>query len=198
MKYAKMLGLLAVAVTALMAFAGVASATILTSPAGTTYTSTIKATSTESSLDGAFVTVTCKHSAVEGKVESHGAGVTAGGKISSLTFTECNFPTTVKKAGSLEIHTTKVTDANGEVTEPVNGNGTLTSTGAEIEIATSVGTCIFTTSATDVGTVTGGTTAKLDIASAKIPRTGGNFLCGSSGTWTGSYTINTPDTLLVD
>ena len=186
MKYAKMLGLLAVAVTALMAFAGVASATTLTSPAGTTYTSTIKATSTESSLDGAFVTVTCAHSAVEGKVESHGAASTAGGKISSLTFSSCNYPTTVKKAGSLEIH-----GLGG-------GNGTLTSTGAEIEIATSVGTCIFTTSATDVGTLTGGTTAKLDIASAKIPRTGGNFLCGSTGTWTGSYTVNTPDTLLVD
>ena len=196
MKQARVVGLLAIAVTALMAFAGSASATILTSPAGTTYTSTIKATSTETSLDGVFVTVTCAHSAVEGKVERHGASVTAEGKVNSLTFSSCNYPTTVKKAGSLEIHTQNEGGA-------ANNNGTLTSTGAEIEIATSVGTCIFTTSiftpdATDLGRVTGGTTAKFDITAATIRRTGGNILCGWEGEWTGSYTINTPDTLLVD
>jgi hypothetical protein len=191
MKYAKMLGLLAVAAAALMAFAGTASATVLTSPSGTTYTSTIKAESEgATSLDGAFTTVTCNKSTVEGKVESHGAAVTAGGKISSLTFTECNYPTTVKAAGSLEIHGLG------------SSNGTLTSSGASIEIATSVGTCVFTTTNTDVGTLTGSTTtggnATLDIASAKIPRTGGNFLCGSSGTWTGAYKVTTPATLIVD
>ena len=183
MKHLKMLGLLAVAVAALSASVAPALATIFTSPAGTIYTSTIEAYSFETALSGSFVTVKCGESHVKGKVETHGAGVTAGGKISSLTFTECNYPTTVKKAGSLEIH-----GLGG-------GNGTLTSTGAEIEIATSVGTCVFTTSATDIGTMTGGTPARLDIASAKIPRTGGNFLCGSSGTWNGSYTIITPGSL---
>lgn len=194
MKYVKMLGLLAVAVAAMAAFAASASATTLTSPTGTVYTSTIKAESEgTTSLDGAFVTVTCSKSAVEGKVEQHGSGVTVKGNISVLTFTECNFPTTVLKTGSLEAHA---------VEAGTEKNGTLTSTGAEISIETSVGTCVFTTNATDVGTLTGtnvtGSNPTLDIASAKIPRTAGNFLCGSSGTWTGSYKVTAPATGWID
>jgi hypothetical protein len=189
MKYVKMLGLLAVAAAALMAFAGTASATILTSPSGTTYTGEIKAEAGTTELHGPFTTVSCKKSTVAGSVESHGASTTAGGKISSLTFTECNFPVTVLKAGSLEIHTSG---------ESANGNGTLTSSGAEITIATSIANCIFTTSSTDVGTLTGGTPATLAINSAGIPRTGHSIFCGSKGTWTGSYTVSTPGTLLVD
>jgi hypothetical protein len=189
MKFTKILGLMAVAVAALMAFAATASATTLTSPSGTTYTSTIKASSEgATSLEGAFVTVTCQKSNVEGKVEKHGSGVTAGGNISTLTFTECNFPTTVVKKGSLEIHSAG------------SGNGTLTGSGSEISIETSLGTCVFTTSSTKLGTLTGSTSknATLDIESAAIPRTGGSFLCGSSGTWTGSYSVTTPSTLTVD
>jgi hypothetical protein len=186
MKYVKMLGLLAVAAAALMAFTGVASATTLTSPSGTTYTSTIAATAGATSLHGPFTTVTCQKSTVEGQVESHGAGVTAGGSISTLDFSECNFPVKVLKNGSLEVHATS------------GGNGTLTTSGAEITIETSIANCLFTTKSTDVGTLTGGTTAVLDINSAGIPRTGHSIFCGSSGTWTGSYTVNTPDTLLVD
>lgn len=200
MKYGKMLGLLAVAAAALMAFVGTASATQLTSPSGTVYTSTISATAGVTELHGSFVTVKCNKSSVSGSVEGHGTSVTAGGLISTLTFSECNFPVTVKKAGSLEIHTEYTTEEDGHKTQKLtaNGNGTLTSDGAEITIQTSIANCIFTTSGTDIGTLTGGTTAKLDINSAAIPRTGHSVFCGSSGTWTGSYTVNTPDTLLVD
>jgi hypothetical protein len=186
MKYVKMLGLLAVAAAALMAFAGTASATTITSPSGTAYTGEIKATAGATELHGSFITVKCNTSAVTGsKVETHGAGVTAKGPVTTLTFSECNFPVKVVKAGSLEVHATS------------GGNGTLTSNGAEITIETSIANCIFTTKETDVGTLTGGTTAKLDINSASIPRTGHSVFCGGSGTWTGSYTVNTPDTLLV-
>jgi hypothetical protein len=181
MKYVKMLGLLAVAAAALMAFAGTASATILTSPEGTTYTGSIVATSSNSELDGAFVTVKCGSSTAEGTVESHG-GAEVTGNISSLTFTECNYATTVKNAGSLGIN---------------NTNG-VKSTGAEVSIATSIGTCVFTTNGTAVGSLTEGAGASLDINSSKIPRTGGNFLCGSSGTWTGNYSVTTPSSLWVD
>ncbi len=182
MKYVKMLGLLAVAAAALMAFAGTASATTLTSPEGTTYTGEIVATSTNSKLDGSFVTVECSHSQAKGNVEGHGAGVDVTGKISSLTFTGCNYTTHVKAAGSLAI----------------NSSNGVSSTGASVEITTSVGTCVFTTNGTSVGSLTEGTGATLDINSAKIPRTGGNFLCGSSGTWTGSYEVTTPGSLWVD
>jgi hypothetical protein len=185
MKYVKMLGLLAVAAAALMAFAGTASATTLTSPAGET--PTIMATSINTALHGPFTTVACSHSEVEGKVESHGAGVTAKGKISKLTFTGCNYPVTVKTLGSLEIHGLATT-----------GNGALTSTGTVVAIHTSVGECVFSTSATPIGEVTGSNHTKgnavLDIK-GDIPRTGGSFFCGSSGEWTGNYTVSSPATL---
>ena len=191
-----------------MAFAGIASATVLTSPAGTTYTSTIKAESegtTSLHNTSLGITVSCTESKVEGNVESHGASSTAGGTITSLTFGGCgtNDVTVLPvsepkgKTGSLEIHTT--VNAKGE-TEGVTGNGTLTSTGTEITInSTSIGvSCTYKTSATDIGTVTGGTPATLNINSAVIPRTGDSIFCGSSGKWTGSYKVTSPATLLVD
>ncbi|HEY6145916.1 MAG TPA: hypothetical protein VIV13_06550 [Solirubrobacterales bacterium] len=191
MTHVKKAGLLVVAATALMAFAGTASATILTSPAGTTYTGEIKAEAGTTTLAGSFTTVDCKKSTAAGKVESHGAATTTQGVVTVLTFTECNHPVTVNKKGSLELHTFEST---------VDGNGTLTSIGAEITVKTSIGTCIFTTNSTDIGTVLGGTPAKLKVENEAIPRTGGSagFLCGSTGIWNGSYTVTTPGTLLVD
>jgi hypothetical protein len=204
MKYAKILGLLALAATALMAFAATASATTLTSPTGTTYTSTVAATAGATSLEGAFVTVTCNKSILEGKIESHGKGVTGGGKISTLDFTECNFPTKVAANGAEEYHAIRKDIQPHTTCLETDGDtclGTLTSSGTITTVETSLGSCTFTTSSTSIGTVT--TTAKtggkavIDIA-ATIPRTGGSFLCGSSATWTGSYTINTPSTLWFD
>lgn len=192
MKTLKMLALACGAVAILAIFAAPASATQLTSPNGTVYTGEVKGTSTNLKWDGSFVTLECGHSAWGGKVENHGAAVTAKVGLTSLTFTGCNYTYTVLRPGFFEFHTD---------TSAVNdGNGTLTWTEAEISVATSVGTCIFTTNNTDVGTVTGSDVgnAVLDIASAKIPRTGGNFLCGSSSTLTGTYTITTPSTLTVD
>ena len=206
MKYAKVLGLLAVAAAALMAFAGVASATYLTSPSGVTYTSTIKA---EVELGHAILhsenaptafTVECNIGAVEGTVSAHGLpeSTTASGAISSLSFSGCTNGATVivNKPGSLEVHT----DTAGKV----DGNGTLTSSGAEITIHVPVLNikCIYTTNGTDVGTLTGskvtGATATLDINSATIPRTGGSAFCGTGGFWTGNYKVTTPDYLDVD
>jgi hypothetical protein len=189
MKYAKMLGLLAVAAAALMAFAGTASATIITSPAGTAYTSTIKAGNAGGHvvLDNPIAKIECS-SSVEGKVESHGAAVTAAGKISSLTFTNCtnSWHVTVSSGGSLEIHSLG------------GGKGTLTSSGATV-ISTRFGVeCRYATSNTHIGTVTGGTPATLAI-SASIPFHGGSSFCGEGATsWTGSYTVSTPGTLLID
>lgn len=204
MKYVKMLGVLAVAAAALMAFAGSASASNLTSPTGTTYTNTITATAGATTLHGSFVSVTCNKSHVKGKVSQHGAGVTVKGNIEELSFTECNFPTTVETTGSLEVHPIRPKVSPHTTCLAADGDtcdGTLTSTGAKVTITTSVGSCTFTTNATPIGTVTGtsttGSKAKLDI-SGTIPRTGGSFLCGSSGTWTGSYTVDTPSTLWID
>ena len=215
MKYAKILGLMAVVAAALMAFAGSASATILTSPKGTNYTNTITAVNEGNvSLDGAFTTVVCTASHVEGKVEEHGVGKTVKGKIEKLSFGGCNFPVTVNTGGSLEVHA--VSEIAGSPHNSIQGcvnagqldcTGTLTSTGAKVTITTSVGTCVFTTNATDIGTLTPsndtGGAATLDIGgpngtTGRIPRTEGNFLCGNSGQWTGAYTVTTPATLWID
>jgi hypothetical protein len=197
MKYARMLGLLAIAAAALMAFTGIASATQVTSPPGTAYTGVIKATAGPTSLHGPFTTVTCQESIVAGELKNHGKDITASGPITHLTFITCNFPVKVLKTGTLEIHTEYV---NGQQSTTANGNGTLTSNGAEITIETSIANCIFVTKNTDIGRVTGSDTkhAVLDIESAGIPREGHSIFCGSSGTWTGSYTVTTPSTLYVD
>jgi hypothetical protein len=198
MKYVKMLGLLAVAAAALMAFAGSASATEVTSPHGTRYTGTIKATSEGPTyFTGSFATVECKGSHLEGTITSQGSAITASGPVNLLTFTECNFPTTVINNGSLIVHT----DVPNE-----KGNALITSKEFTVVFHTSVGTCTIATSSTGegtpIGTLTGststGATATVDINSPKIPVEAGSFLCGSSATWQGSYTINTPDNLNVD
>ena len=181
MKCVKMLGLLIVVAAALMAFAGTASATTTTSPEGTTYTGNVHLTDTHVIWEGAFVAVTCEHSTIAGTVIAHGGGSEIIA-VSSMTLTGCNYPVTIKNKGSLAI----------------NSSNAVTSTGAEVSIATSVGTCVFTTNGTTIGSITEGSNASLDVNSAKIPRTGGNFLCGSSGTWKGSYDFTTPNDLWVD
>jgi len=178
MRYLKQLGLLAVAATALMAFAGTASATSVTSSEGST--PYVVLTSTNSKLDGSFVTIECSHSKIEYRIEQHGAGVPAGGKVSALSFTGCNYQPTILYKGNVVHHTT----------------GQVTADEMVVIYHSSVGTCGFTTSAA-IGNLTEGAGATIDINSAKIARTSGNFLCGSSGTWTGSYSVTSPSTLEV-
>ncbi len=117
----------------------------------------------------------------QGDVTSHG-GSEVGSHIDSLTFTGCNYPTTVKQAGTLGI----------------DGSNTLKSTGMELSLNTSLGTCVVTTNGSHFGVLTEGAPAVLDLNSAPLHRTGGNFLCGTWGNLTGTYTFNTPSTLLVD
>lgn len=203
MKYAKILGLLAVAAAAMMAFAASASATEVTSPTGTLYTGEIHAEAEHNAVDGGPILhgpadIQCTNSTVSGTIETHGSTTTAHGPINSLTFTNCNpgQDVTVLNPGRLIAHTDP---------EPGAGkyDGTLTSDGAEVLIhLTSIGiTCLYTTEETDIGTLTSSDTtegtATLDIEGT-IPRTGGSIFCGSSGTWTGSYEVTTPDTLYID
>jgi hypothetical protein len=189
MKHVKTIALAAITAAALMAFAGNAWATSLTSPAGTTYTSTIAAESGKVELHpgsgSSFLTVSCNKSQFSGSVQKHGAGVTVGGATATFIFQECTDTFTVLTAGTYEIHGLG------------SGNGTWTLTAFEFRIHTSEGpVCTGKTSSTTLGTLTGGTPAKLDLGSASIPMSG--FLCPSTAVLTGSYTIKTPGTLLTD
>jgi hypothetical protein len=178
MRYIKMLGLLLVAVAA---FASTASATTLTSPSSTTYTGEVVATSTNWELDGPIVTIKCNHAVVQGTVNSHG-GASVGIGLVQWGTSGCNYHTTTSNAGSLSI----------------DGSNQVLSSGLNFTANTSVGTCGWTTNFTVVGSITEGTNASWDINSAKIPRTHGNFLCGSSATMTGSFDFVIPNDLWVD
>jgi hypothetical protein len=194
MKYLKILGFAAIAAAALMAFAGTASATELTSPEGTRVKtgSTIHAVAEgHAVLDPPFGKIEC-NSTVEGTTENEtGASIT--GSISVLNFTNCTNGAVVSviKKGTLSISSLG------------NGNGSLTSNGAEVTVELLGTHCIFSTSNTPIGTLTGskttGKTATLDIE-AKIKRTGGRSgaFCGSESQWTGSYEVTKPDPLFVD
>lgn len=179
MRYIKILSLLAVAASTSV-LGATASASTLTSPTKTTYTSPIEATSTTWELDGPFVTIKC-HSVIKANIETHGAS-NAGGTVTEWSFSGCNYPTAAGSKGTIQIAT----------------NGTVYSTGATIHATTSVGTCDWTTNVTAIGILEGGANAAININSAIIPRTSGNFLCGSSGTLTGSYDLVTPNELWVD
>ena len=170
-----------------------ASATVLTTAGGGVYTSTIKAEAVGSVVLKGVAEIKCGKSVLESTVESHGAEVRTKGKVNSLSFSECGANTvSVIKAGTLELQDTS------------EGNGTLTSSGAEITVLTHnvLGTvdCVYTTSNTEIGTFTGSIATlpenpTMDI-SGTIPRTGGSGFCGSTGTWTGSYKVTTPSVLI--
>jgi hypothetical protein len=210
MIYLKMLGLLAVAAGAFVALAGSASATQITctNPPGTPSicTPTLKA-ETELFEGKPHLRITgplnlkieCE-SRLEAALESHGAGVTARGKIISLSFFNCTngYTFTVLSNGS-------ATEPFGrlEVHSLGGGNGTLTSSGTTVTVHTPLGfNCGFTTGATDIGTLTGtaatGGTPTLDIRNALIPRTEHSGLCGANGTWNGNYIVTNQHWLNID
>jgi hypothetical protein len=201
MKYLKRLGPVALAIAAMMVLAAGASATVMTSPAGTKLEAgaEVKLSSTAISWDGT-VARSCTGSTMAGKVSSAGsASSTVTVPLSTLTFTGCGTDTTsIINAGTLEFHATS------------GGNGTVTWTGAEMTVQlhrTVLGFpitthCIYKTNATDIGTFSGSSTtkgtAKLEIGSSPIPQAATDGACGEDAVLTGNYTFTSPDYLDAD
>lgn len=199
MKYVKMLGLAVLVAAAPMAFAGagVASATVLTSPAGAGLPAgtELQAVSEEKpTLTGGFKNIECNKSTIAGRIaNAGGATETVRGLVETLTFEECNCTVKVIHKGALEIH--KI---------GTGPNGTVVSDGATVTVscATIFGTvhCDYETLNTDLGTLTGSTTtggtATMDIT-AVIPIEPGesNELCAEESTWHAKYKVTTPDFL---
>ena len=197
MKFRRMFGL----VVALAAFAallpGAASGTELRNSvemlgAGTTVSAEAEGAL---ALNGPFGGVECSGSSLGGKTSNTGGSTeTVKVTVETLTFTGCSSTVTVLTKGTLEIHTREA---------GANGNGTLTSTSTEVTAEKAGVHCIYKTSSTTLGTLTGsnntGKTATYDIA-ASLPRTGGKsgVFCGSTGEFKGSYKVTSPDTLNVD
>lgn len=214
MKYRKALGL-AVLAAALLVVAGSASATTLTSPAGTALGlgAEIKASVEKPfQVHTPIETRTCHNSQWTGKVtQAGGASETVRIELTSLAFNLCTsgYTFVVLKPGNLEIHTdTASADGNGVVTW---GNGSFTTVTHTI-----VGDyhCKYHINTVTLGTLTGsknlaGSTATLNVGSVQlIPdepypwwsycseevegKEVGPVLTG------GSYTLSTPDYLDVD
>ena len=201
MKHLKMIGLALVAAAAFMAFAGNASANpTLTSPSGTEFTGPLTATATKGGsllLKATFANVTCTESTVSGNVTTNNTEHAAGA-ITTLSFSGC---------GTIN-HVTPLKNADGtygSLTVKPNGEVLGSNTNVTIKNTTTGAHCVFgTTTNTKLGTLTPSsgspaTTAVMHI-SASLPynsalSTSSSFVCGSTGSWSGTYTVTTPDPL---
>ena len=137
-------------------------------------------------FNGSFGQIKCRQSILEVRLTNPGSATeTVEGFVNGLTFGFCNGQVQVLAKGFMEIHTEGAA---------ANGNGTVTSSVAQITVELSGIHCIYTTVSTDLGTMTGahGTgSVIINIASAAIPKTGGKsgVLCGNSMTWKGIYSV---------
>lgn len=208
MRHLKMLGFagFAVAALSLLIGAGGASATELTctNPPLTKVMcaneTVIQATSTHTVFHTPYGDATCEHSLFEAKVSTGSATATVSGPITAFDFTQCGgWIVKVFTLGSWEIHT-HPSDSEGH-----SGWGTVTFSGTEITVESPVLIhCVYKASSTDVGTLTGSTSAgpnpTINTSGKKLPRVGGRSgaFCGSDAELTGTYTITSPTWLDVD
>jgi hypothetical protein len=194
MKFTKMLGLLAVAAAALMAFAGSASGT-LTSPSGVAYSGTIHGSSEGSLTMTGSLTIPCNNSTLAAEITTNDENE-ASGPVTTLTLEECGNDTiTVNSEGTLT-----VTDEGGNTAKVYSTNTEIT----WLMHRPFVGTvhCIYKTTNTFIGTLTGSnhgsnTTATLDISSS-LERVLTAPFCGTHSTWEGSYSVSGSDQLGLD
>lgn len=197
MKHLKTLGLLIVAAAVLMAIIGAstASATVICKnnlntetcsepyPVGTEGTASLESGGSALLTDTAGKSLdTCKESTVTGKLKSQGKGEPAKSELSTLSFSNCTFPTKTLRPGSAELHWIKGTD-----------NGTLTTGGVEVTINTVLfGSCIYgINSGTDVGTTVGGNPGSLSVGAIVI-KLGGAAACPETTKFTAKYVATSP------
>jgi hypothetical protein len=198
MKKLKFLGLAVVAVAAMMALVGAASASAAETtlcktnetpckaanhyPIGTEIKAKLKS-GTKAKLAAGFFTFECSGSEVIGKTETTGE---PSGKITTLSFTGCNNEETkVLKNGSL-----KVKNIAGTM------NGNLSVSGVSVTVREFGEDCVFGGNITSGITINGGSPASVK-ANASIPRESGSFLCGNPSTWTAEYEVTTPNPLWI-
>jgi hypothetical protein len=202
MRYIKMLGLAVVASAALVALigAGTASATAFCQVEGSGGLCPGEAYSAGQEIDAALssgtkvklktevATVECSESTIKGETSSE-EGTPLSGPVSTLSFGSCNCEVKVLKTGTIS-------------TEWIAGtnNGTPRLTGSEI--TTSCSTvfgnvhCLYKTENTDLGALTGGSPATLDL-NTEIPRLATSFLCSEKAHWEGNYEFTAPKPLYV-
>jgi hypothetical protein len=197
MKHLKMLGLAAVAATALMAFAGAssASATVLcktnTNPCSSKWAvgtelefSLKKGTSATWKGTNGETLKTCTGAKLRAEITNAGSATeTVKAKVVEDSWTSCTVPTLTLQLGELEIHS--ITGST---------NGTLTLKGAEFTTQDPLfGDCRYGTAAggTDLGTLTSsGTGASvIDVLSTLSPV---GLNCCPEVVWNEEFTLTKP------
>ena len=194
MKCLKMLALASLTAAAVLVAAGPASATIVTSPAGTTLGkgAVIKAELSGSAIFHPVIgQIECEQASGEGEITNPGSPTgTVQGILFIGNFGGCNAEIKVLNTGTAEVHT-----EGGSA----NGNATMTSSGAEVTVVFSGFHCIFITNNTDFGQVTGGAPATVQV-NGEIPRSGGRSgaFCGAAAELTAELVVTSPSTLFID
>lgn len=197
MKSLKTITLVAIAVAAITALAGAgtASATVLCSTATNPCTSVLPVnTVLDFSLEpgtslvwqnGGNTLETCTGVTIRSDTTSAGSSTTTvKAKNTTLDWTGCTWSNETTALGGLEIHSISGTH-----------NGTLT-VSEEISwkfTSGALGTCIYGWKAgADIGTITEGKPATLDMNTTIVRFPGSSFLCPENGTLIGSFIHTEP------
>jgi len=190
MKFVKMLGLAAVAVTAILAFVGTSTSsadvmcTILLSPCPEIYT--VKkvakisiqkkaASSRMENTSGTTITTCTGGEAGTGEVKQ-GKGIPITGEIAEFTWSGCTSTTDTVKLGSIEIKEISGT-----------GEGTVILKSTEFTVVTFGVSCTYGAgTGTDIGTLASVTEPEeeaLLTVNAVLNKTAGSFLCPQDVRW---------------
>lgn len=200
MKSMEKLAVLIAVAGAVMALAGSAPATELTSPGGTKLKegNVIHFSQYVGITIDTVTNITCNRAIINGTITNAGGpGATVTASTNVVSFEECgNHTVTVKNGGSLEIHKTAA------------NTGELRSSGAEITVLTHgifIGTrhCIFVTNGNHIGSLRGSlhvghTNATLSVDSVPIGQSSTDSLCTNDAELTGTYILSSPTHVFVD
>lgn len=153
-------------------------------------------TAVDADLTGSFVLegtettfATCTGGTLKGNIPTLGGETEAFTVyLEELTWTGCTGTTRTVSLGELEVKRIEGTE-----------NGTVSAKGMEVTIIWATADCVYGfTESTDLGTLTGGSEATLNM-SATATRTAGNtFLCPKTATWTASYKFTKPAPLYLE
>lgn len=193
MRHLKTFGLTAILGLALMALAGVgtASATTLSTDsagtfkygAGTSIEATLKSgTSSEWKTTGGSLIGTCTTSSFSGTI-STATGAFVSGSVNWLTWGGCSQFTFTVFPGSFEF------------SKGFGDSASFWSLGTEVTFEIFGVSCTYGwLTSHQLGSVTGGEAPEISI-SANLSKTAGGFLCPGSATWTASYVVTSPHSL---
>jgi len=153
---------------------------------GTEIKASLSGTST---ITTSFLNINCGKSSLTAKVTSTNERIKA--RVEALTYEECNCEVKVLGKGTLEL-------------EPIASttNAKIKSTGTEVttNCSTIFGTvhCIYSTSATELGTLTGGNPATTDTEGLNLPRLSTSAICAEKANWDVKYEVTSPKPLYIE